>query len=137
TTLFRSHDLLALRWAGAIGDERELDAELLQPVEGFVRAGKHAQLGFMDLIETVGERIADLARRHRSAGLAEQLGEGALHDVAPRLADPMAPMLVPRLVGPEIFRIGLDRGDDLLRRVRREMLDERADDPLPLPLRLT
>src|SRR5260370_41289324 len=57
--------------------------------------------------------------------------------MAPRLADPVAPMLVPRLVGPEMLRIGLDRGDDVIGRMRREMLDERGDDPLPLPLGLT
>ena len=38
-TVFESepHDLRALRLGCAVGDQRELDAQLLQPVKGFVR----------------------------------------------------------------------------------------------------
>src|SRR6202030_102158 len=41
-------DLGALRRSRAIGDERELDAEFLQPIERLVRAREHAQLGMLE-----------------------------------------------------------------------------------------
>ena len=131
-----AHDFFALRRTGAVGDERELDPELLQPVERLVRAGKHAQLGFLHVVEAVGDPVAQLGGRRRLPRLGTQFGKGVLHDVSARLADPVPPMLVPRLVGPEIARIGLNSRDDIVRRMRRQMLDELGDDALPLPLGL-
>ena len=45
-----AHDLGALRLGRAVGDQRELDPELLQPVERLVRAREHAQLRVVDLL---------------------------------------------------------------------------------------
>lgn len=65
-----------------------------------------------------------------------KLDKGAGDDVAARLADAVPPILVPRRVGPQVFRIGLDRGDDILGRMRVEVLGKVGDDALPLPRRL-
>src|SRR5580700_113954 len=131
-----THDLLALRLGGAVGDERELDSESLQPVQRLVRAGKHAQFGFLDLVEAVGDRVEQFRRRHWMTRVPLQLRKGIGDDVAARLADAVAPILVARLVGPEVARIGLDRSDDIGRLVRRQLFGEGGDDPVPLFLAL-
>jgi hypothetical protein len=38
-----AHDLGTLRLGGPVGDQRQLDAQLLQPVEGLVRIGEQRQ----------------------------------------------------------------------------------------------
>ena len=103
------HDLGALRLGRAVGDQRQLDPELLQPVERLVRAGKHAQFGLVDLLEPVGDRVAQLGRRRRQRRPAASSHSAFVDDVAARVADAVAPMLVARLIGPEIARIVLDR----------------------------
>ena len=61
------HYLGALRRGGAVGDQRQLDPEFLQPVERLVRTGKHLHFGLVDLLEPVGDRVAQLGggRRQR------------------------------------------------------------------------
>src|SRR6516164_6338168 len=56
--------------------------------------------------------------------------------MTPRRADPRAPILVPNGVGPQVARIGLDRGDDIIWRMRRELLGESGNNPPPLALSL-
>src|SRR3954470_14682247 len=53
-----------------------------------------------------------------------------------RLADTMPPMLVARLIGPEIARIVLHRGDNVGGRMRFETVGELGQDALPLVGRL-
>ena len=53
-----------------------------------------------------------------------------------RLADTVPPMLVACLIGPEIARIVLHRGDDVGWRMRVETVGELGNDALPLIGRL-
>ena len=52
------------------------------------------------------------------------------------VADTVSPILVARLIGPEIARIVLDRGDDFRGRMRFEPVGELGGDALPLIGRL-
>src|SRR5271166_2158412 len=72
----------------------------------------------------------------RSASSTCQPRESPRDDVAPRRADTGAPIFVPGRVGPQAPRIGLDRGDDFVRRMRCQLFDESGNDPPPLILRL-
>ena len=56
-TLFESepHDLGALRLGRAVGDQRQLDAQLLQPIEGLVRFGEQRQFLVMQGVIGVGQ----------------------------------------------------------------------------------
>ena len=129
-------DLGALRRGCAVGDERELDAELLQAVERLMRAREHAQFGVLEFVEPIGNRVTDLARRRRMAARRGKLGERVADDMAPRLADAVAPMLVACLIRPEIARIGLHRGDDFVGQMGDDVVGEVSDDALPLSGRL-
>ena len=130
-------DLAALRRGCAICNQRQLDPELLQPVEGFVSARKHPQFGVVQCVEVVGDDVAQGLLGRGGPPVCGQFGEGCFDDVPTSLPDLMTPMLVPRLVFPEISGISLDRGDNARRLVRVKALDIFGDNPLPLALGLT
>src|SRR5437870_803686 len=92
-------DLGALRRGGAIGDECQAHTQRLEAIEGLVSAGKHAQFGFVELVEAIGDRIASLAWRNRPAGAAREPRERPRYDVAPCRADTGAPILVSCCIG--------------------------------------
>src|SRR5205823_9049308 len=125
-------DLGTLRLGSTIGDQRQAHAQLFEAIERLVSAGKHAQFGFVELVEAIGDRVANLAWRNRAAGGAREPRKSLRYDVAPRRADTGAPVLVPRRVGPQVPRVGLDRGDDIIGRLRCQVLDKSGNDPTPL-----
>src|SRR5271154_2504011 len=73
-TLFEGEadHLGALRLGGTIGGDGQAHAELLEAIERLVSAGKHAQLGVVDLVEAIGHRFATPACRNRWASRARQ-----------------------------------------------------------------
>jgi hypothetical protein len=73
-----------------------------------------------------------------SASLFEKLDDETWErlEEALILADAGAPILVSSCVGPEAARVCLDCGDDIVRRMRRQLLDKSGDDPAPLALGL-
>ncbi len=101
-----------------------------------MRPREHAQFGIVDLLEPVGDRVAQLGRRRVAPCQRGQSAQRVFDDVPARVADPVPPILVARLIGPEIARIILDRGDDLGGRMRFEPVGEFGDDALPLVRRL-
>src|SRR5579872_3020763 len=67
-----SHHLRAL-WPGrAVGDERELDAELLQAVERLMSVREHLQFLLVQRLIRVGHGVADRLRRHGMTGDCER-----------------------------------------------------------------
>jgi hypothetical protein len=88
--------------SGAVRYEGKLDPEFLESIERFVRPRKHAQLGLMNLLEPVGDRAAQLGRWRGKPGGGGQLAYSVFDDVSARLADPVPPVLVACLIGPEI-----------------------------------
>src|SRR5207249_6210131 len=101
----KADNLGALRLGGSVGHQRQAHAQLLEAIEGLMSAGKHAQLGFVDLVEAIGDRVANLARGDRPASGAREPGESLRNDVAPGRADTRAPVLVASRVGPQAPRI--------------------------------
>ena len=96
-----------------------------------MRAGKQPQFGLVQGVVAVGDQVAQRAvRDHMACG--RQSGKGVGDDVAARFADAVAPVLVPRRVGPQIARAVLDRADHRRRLEWREPFGDRADDPPPL-----
>ena len=95
----KTHDLGALRLGGPVGDQRQLDAQLLQPVEGLVRIGEQRQFLVVQGVIGVGQRVADRLGRHRVAGRRER-GKGGRDDAAARGPGAVAPVFVPRRIGP-------------------------------------
>src|SRR3984893_6897144 len=95
-------DLGALRLGRTIGHQCQAHTQLLEAIERLVRAGKHAPLGFVELVEAIGDRIANLARRNRPAGSTGEPRESLRYDVAPCRADTGAPVLVPFCIGPQV-----------------------------------
>ena len=125
-----------LRLGRPVGDQCEAHAERFEPVERLVSAREHAQLGVVDFVEAIGDRLANLTRWNRTAGGAREPGESLRDDVPPGCADTRAPVLVTRRVGPQMTRIGLDRGSDFLRRMGCQLFNETGNDSPPLVRRL-
>src|SRR6202011_434728 len=109
--------LRALRLRRSIGDQCQTNTQLFEAIERFVSAGKHAQLGLVELVEAIGDRVAHLAWRNRPAGRTREPRESLRNDMPPCRTDTGAPVLVPCRVGPQVPRISLDRGDDIVRRM--------------------
>src|SRR3984893_12041298 len=75
--------LRALRLRRSIGDQCQTNTQLFEAIERFVSAGKHAQLGVVEFVEAIGDRVAHLAWRNRPAGRTREPGEGPSYDVPP------------------------------------------------------
>jgi hypothetical protein len=60
------HDFGALRLGRAVGDQRQLDAQLLQPIEGLVRVGEHRQFLVVQGVIGGGQCVTDRLWRHRA-----------------------------------------------------------------------
>jgi hypothetical protein len=93
------HDLGALGLGRAVGDQRQLDVQLLQPVEGLVRVGEHRQFLVVQGVIGVCQCVTDRLWRHRMAGRPKR-GKGGRDDATTRAADAVAPIFVPRWIGP-------------------------------------
>jgi hypothetical protein len=65
-----THDLGTLRLGRPVGDQRQLDAQLLQPVEGLVRIGERRQFLVVQRVIGVGQCVTDRLGQHRMAGHA-------------------------------------------------------------------
>jgi hypothetical protein len=94
-----THDLGTLRLGGPVGDQRQLDAQFLQPIEDLVRIGEQRQFLVVQGIVGVGQCVTDRLSRHRMAGHRER-GKGGCDDAAARGAGAVAPVFVPRRIGP-------------------------------------
>lgn len=95
----KTHDLGAL-WRGrAVRDQRQLDTELLKPIEGLVRFREQCQFFIVQGIIGVGQCVSDRRGRHRMTGRRER-GKGGRDDATTRGAGTVAPAFVPRRIGP-------------------------------------
>ncbi len=98
-----------------------------------MRARKARQFGIVQCVVAVGDLVAQRALGDGVTG-CRQCGKGVGDDPAARLADAVAPVLVPRRVGPQIARAVHDRGDRRGRGQWRQMFGVSADDAPPLRL---
>jgi hypothetical protein len=94
-----THDLGTLGLGGPVGDQRQLDAQLLQPVEGLVRIGEQRQFLVVQGVIGVGQCVTDRLSRYRMAGHRER-GKGGRDDASARGTGAVAPVFVPRRIGP-------------------------------------
>src|SRR4051794_38699122 len=76
----KARDLGALCLGGAVCYDSELDPAFLQPVERLVRARKHAQLGLMNLLEPIGDRMTQFDRRRGDTGGGSQRAKRIFDD---------------------------------------------------------
>ena len=88
----------ALRARRSVGYQRQPHPQLFEAVERLVRTGKHPQLGFVDFVEAIGHRVADLGWWNRSSGSTRQPRESLRDNMAACFADTRAPVFVPRCV---------------------------------------
>src|SRR5205814_2091815 len=116
------------------GDQRQLDAQLLQPVERLVRIGEQQQFLVVQGVVGVGQCVTDRLGRDRMAGRRER-SKGGRDDAAARGTGAVAPVFVPRLIGPQFSRDRLDRRRNDRRLYRPELVGEGGDGTLPLRLR--
>jgi hypothetical protein len=84
-----THDLGTLGLRRPVRDQRQLDAQLLQPVEGLVRIGEQRQFLVVQRVIGVGQCVTDRLSRHRMAGRRER-GEGSGDDAAARSMERLA-----------------------------------------------
>ena len=76
-----THDLGALRLRRAVGDQRQLDAQLLQPVERLVRVGEHRQFLVVQGVISIGQCVTNRLWGHGVAGFRER-GKGSRDNAA-------------------------------------------------------
>jgi hypothetical protein len=72
---------------------------VLKPIEGLVRVGEQRQFLVVQRVIRVRQCVADRLSRHGMAGHRER-GKGGRDDAAARGTGAVAPLFVPRLIGP-------------------------------------
>ena len=122
------HDLGALRLGRAVGDQRELDAELLEGVDRIMGARKDEHLLFAKRIEAIGKPSHQIDGQDAMTGLGQRR-KSATHDLLPGLGQLHPPRGLGRCPEPAP---GLDhRRGDLFRRERRKLAGKLACDGVP------
>jgi hypothetical protein len=112
-----THDLGTLGLGRPVGDQRQLDAQLLQPVEGLVCIGEQRQFLVVQGAIGVGQCVTDCLGRPRMAG-RRQGGKGGRDDAAARVTGSLG--------GGEISRLAPHRGSRGIRCPERLVPRHRA-----------